>query len=52
MNNDAVNKEVFDDKGFFNTGDMVYQDKNGEIHFAGRKKQVIVLDSEKRVGFA
>ncbi|MBP9999885.1 MAG: AMP-binding protein [Proteobacteria bacterium] len=49
MNNDAANKEAFDDKGFFNTGDMVYMDKNGELHFAGRKKQVIVLDSGKNV---
>ncbi len=49
LNNDAVNAEVFDERGFFNTGDMVYQDKNGEYHFAGRKKQVIVLDSGKNV---
>ena len=49
MNNDAANKEAFDSKGFFNTGDMVYMDKNGELHFAGRKKQVIVLDSGKNV---
>ena len=49
MNNDAVNREVFDERGFFNTGDMVSMDKNGELHFAGRKKQVIVLDSGKNV---
>ncbi len=49
MNNDKVNKESFDDKGFFNTGDLVSLDKNGELHFAGRKKQVIVLDSGKNV---
>lgn len=49
MNNDAVNHEVFDERGFFNTGDMVSMDKNGELHFAGRKKQVIVLDSGKNV---
>lgn len=49
LNNPTVNSEVFDDKGFFNTGDMVYMDKNGELHFAGRKKQVIVLDSGKNV---
>ena len=49
LNNDAINSEVFDDRGFFNTGDMVYMDKNGELHFAGRKKQVIVLDSGKNV---
>ena len=49
MNNDAANSEVFDDKGFFNTGDLVSMDKNGELHFHGRKKQVIVLDSGKNV---
>lgn len=49
LNNDAANREVFDDRGFFNTGDMVSMDKNGELHFAGRKKQVIVLDSGKNV---
>jgi long-chain acyl-CoA synthetase len=37
------------ERGFFNTGDMVSMDKNGELHFAGRKKQVIVLDSGKNV---
>jgi long-chain acyl-CoA synthetase len=49
LNNDAANDEVFDDRGFFNTGDLVTMDKNGELHFAGRKKQVIVLDSGKNV---
>ena len=49
LNNEAVNKEAFDERGFFNTGDMVSMDKNGELHFAGRKKQVIVLDSGKNV---
>ena len=49
LNNAAVNSEVFDERGFFNTGDMVTMDKNGELHFAGRKKQVIVLDSGKNV---
>ena len=49
LNNQAVNSEVFDERGFFNTGDMVSMDKNGELHFAGRKKQVIVLDSGKNV---
>ena len=49
MNNPAVNSEVFDERGFFITGDMVTRDINGELHFAGRKKQVIVLDSGKNV---
>lgn len=49
MNNEEANKGAFDERGFFNTGDMVSMDKNGELHFAGRKKQVIVLDSGKNV---
>jgi long-chain acyl-CoA synthetase len=49
LNNPEVNAEVFDQDGWFNTGDMMYMDKNGELHFAGRKKQVIVLDSGKNV---
>lgn len=49
LNNDKANKDAFDERGFFNTGDMVSMDKNGELHFAGRKKQVIVLDSGKNV---
>ena len=49
LNNEAANKECFDKDGFFCTGDLVSIDKNGEYHFAGRKKQVIVLDSGKNV---
>ena len=49
LNNPGANEVVFDERGFFNTGDMVTLDKNGELHFAGRKKQVIVLDSGKNV---
>ena len=49
LNNDSVNRELFDDEGWFNTGDLVYLDKYNQYHFAGRKKQVIVLDSGKNV---
>ena len=49
LNNDEANKEAFDKENFFCTGDLVSMDKNGELHFAGRKKQVIVLDSGKNV---
>ena len=49
LNNENANKDSFDKEGFFCTGDLVSMDKNGELHFAGRKKQVIVLDSGKNV---
>ena len=49
LNNKDANSESFDKDGWFNTGDLVYLDKNKQYHFAGRKKQVIVLDSGKNV---
>ena len=49
LNNESANAELFDKDGWFNTGDLVYLDKNNQYHFAGRKKQVIVLDSGKNV---
>ena len=49
LNNKSANEELFDKDGWFNTGDLVYLDKNKQYHFAGRKKQVIVLDSGKNV---
>ena len=49
LNNPEANAEVFDEREFFNTGDLVSIDKNGELHFRGRKKQIIVLDSGKNV---
>lgn len=49
LDNPEANAEAFDENGFFNTGDLVSMDKNGELHFHGRQKQVIVLDSGKNV---
>ncbi len=48
-NNDAANDLVFDNEGWFDTGDMGFLDKNRDLHIRGRKKNVIVLDSGKNV---
>lgn len=47
--NDEANRAVFDSQGFFNTGDLGRLDGSGAIHVTGRMKNVIVLDSGKKV---
>ncbi len=47
--NPEATKEVFDDEGWFNTGDLGFTDKFGELHVTGREKNLIVLDSGKNV---
>jgi len=48
-NNDRLNSEVFDDEGFFHTGDLGRLDAAGNIFITGRSKNVIVLPSGKNV---
>lgn len=46
---EEATKQVFDKDGFFHTGDLARQNKKGELFLAGRKKNLIVLDSGKNV---
>lgn len=47
--NPEATKEVIDAQGWFNSGDLGFIDRDGDLHLCGRKKNVIVLDSGKNV---
>lgn len=49
FDNEEANREVFDEEGFFNTGDLGRMDKKGNIFLTGRVKNVIILSSGKNV---
>jgi len=46
---EEATKAVFDEEGFFNTGDSARIEKDGRIFLVGRKKNTIVLPSGKNV---
>ncbi len=47
--NEKMNSEIFDNDGYFHTGDLGRLDKSGNIFITGRSKNVVVLASGKNV---
>ena len=41
-----IEKQDFDEKGWFHTGDLGYISEDGYLHFAGRKKEIIIRGGE------
>lgn len=47
--NEEATSEVFDEEGYFKTGDVGYQDERGFVYLTGRAKNIIVTEGGKNV---
>ena len=41
-----IEQQDFDSEGWFHTGDLAFLDEENYIHFAGRKKELIIRGGE------
>lgn len=46
---DQVYKSTFDEKGYYNTGDLVHYDKEGRLFIHGRIKETLTLKGEWKI---
>ncbi len=49
FNNPQANRDTFDKDGYFHTGDIGYQDEDGDLHIVGRKDRVIIASNGENV---
>ena len=47
--NEEANRLMFDEEGWFHTGDLVFADEQGYFSFVGRKKDMIVTANGKNI---
>ena len=49
LNNETETKPMFDEQGFFRTGDLGVLDAHGYLHITGRKKEIIITAGGENV---
>lgn len=49
FHDEEATKAAFDEGGWFRTGDLGYEDENGNVHVTGRLKENIVLATGKKI---